>query len=63
MRFTAEARGYLKCKISPRLTFRGGRTRTEVVLRIKISWIIRKPNFLIHGAPLCARESSTINVT
>ena len=25
MRFTAETRGYLKCKISPRLTWRGGR--------------------------------------
>ena len=26
MRFTTETRGYLKCKISPRLTSRGGRT-------------------------------------
>ena len=30
MRFTAETRGYLKCKISPRLTWRGGRNYGRV---------------------------------
>ena len=59
MGFTAEARGYLKCKISPRLTFRGGRTRTEVVLGIKISWIIRKKIFL-SMVLRCARERAPL---
>ena len=43
MRFTAETRGYLKCKISLRLTWRGGCTygRTDDFLRTKISGMHR----------------------
>ena len=40
MRFTAETRGYLKCKISPRLTSRGGRTYWRV------RTIFSEPKFL-----------------
>ena len=40
MRFTAETRGYLKCKISPRLTWRGGRTYGRV------RTIFSEPKFL-----------------
>ena len=39
MRFTAKTRGWLKCKISPRLTWRG--VRTDDFVRTNISWIHR----------------------
>ena len=44
MRFTAEMRGHLKCKISIRLTWRDGRRyvlRTENFVKTKISWMHR----------------------
>ena len=59
MRFTAETRRCLKCKISSRLKCRGGRTcvlRTDDFLRTKISWMHRLPNFLTHGALLRPRD-------
>ena len=34
--------------------------RTDDFLRTKISWMHRQPNFLTHGAPLRARESSAM---
>ena len=39
-RFNAKRRGYLKCKISPQLTWRGGQTygRTDDFLRTKFSY-------------------------
>ena len=58
--FTVETRGCLKCKISPRLTWKGG--PTDDFLRIKISWMhIGNQNFLTRGTGLRAlrvRESS-----
>ena len=58
MRFTAEARGYLKCKFLP-LLHEGvdaltDAPRTDNFLRTKISWMHRLPHFLTHGRPLRA---------
>ena len=64
MWFTAEARGYLKCKISPQLTWRGGRTYGHTPCR-RFSQnqnfldAYSLPNFLTHDAllhALCAQE-------
>ena len=43
MRFTAKTRGCLKCKNSPWLTWRSGRTNSvrTIFLRTKISWMRR----------------------
>ena len=58
MRFTTETRRYLKYKISPRLTRRGGRTYG----RFCGNQNFLESHFLTHGAPLRAlpeRESSS----
>ena len=69
MRFTAETRGCLKCKISRPFLDEGVDVLTDVprtddFLRTQISWIHRLPNFLTYGAPLRAlraRESHAKN--
>ena len=68
MRFTAEARGCLKCKFLP-LLHEGvdaltDAPRTDDFFKIKISWMHRLPHFLTHGGPLRAvraHESSAKN--
>ena len=62
MRFTAETRGCLKCKIHPGL-HEGVDVRTDDFLRTKIFWMHRLRNFLTRGAPLRAlraAESSAV---
>ena len=62
--FTAERRGYLKCKISLRLTWRGELStdvlRTDDFLRTKISWMHSLLNFFTHGAPLRALRAGEL---
>ena len=59
---TAETSGCLKCKISPQVTWKGGRTDgwADDYVTTKISWMHRQPNFLTHGTPRSACESSAI---
>jgi len=65
MRFTAETRGYLKCKISPWLTWRGGRTYR----RTPYGRFSQNPNFLdaclsnflTLGAPLRALRARELS--
>ena len=52
MRFTAETRGFLKCKISPLLTWRGGRTYACIDNQIFLLMMLRCARFSL------ARESS-----
>ena len=60
--FTTETSGCLKCKISPQVTWKGGRTDgwADDYVTTKIYWMHRQPNFLTHGTPRNARESSAI---
>ena len=37
--------------------------RTDDFLRTKISWMHKLQNFLTHGAPLRARESTAMMIT